>query len=67
MFYLSRQPIVQLKIFSQENLSRLIYIENKRFFIFFNHTWFPSPFETKTNYSSDESPSSFARKIILHY
>ena len=27
MFYLSRQPIVQLKIFSEENLSGLIYFE----------------------------------------
>ena len=26
MFYLSRQPIVQLKIFSEENLSGLIYL-----------------------------------------
>nr|DAM84890.1 MAG TPA: hypothetical protein [Caudoviricetes sp.] len=28
MFYLSRQTIVQLKIFSEENLSGLIYIKN---------------------------------------
>ena len=37
MFYLSRQPIVQLKIFSEENLSGLIYIKQKFFHMFQSH------------------------------
>ena len=33
MFYLSRQPIVQLKIFSEENLSGLIYFGDEPNFL----------------------------------